>query len=122
VSNFESNTVTEVAGRAIVARHEAAPGPLGLLALPEGKVLVMDYYSNSVSFIDPAAKSSRTVRLPCANPTQGALSSDRGSAWIVCSGTDGHLVQLDLESSQIVRDVPIDGLSFGIALVPGKTH
>jgi hypothetical protein len=52
------------------------------------------------------------------NPTQAALSGDQRSAWIVSSGTDGHLLQLDLASRSIVRDVPIDGLSFGVAFVP----
>lgn len=123
VSNFESDSVTEHrAGAAI--RHQAAPGPLGLAALPSGGVLALDYYSNAVSVLDVAAGTSTTVPLehagePYANPTHAAVSSDGRSAWIVSSGTDGHLLQLDLASMQVVRDVAIDGLSFGIALVPG---
>jgi DNA-binding beta-propeller fold protein YncE len=105
-------------------RHEAAPGPLGLTALRAGGVLALDYYSNAVSLLDPAARTSRTVPLarggvPFVNPTNAALSSDGRSAWIVSSGTDGHLLHLDLASMEIVRDVPIEGLSFGIAVVPG---
>ena len=128
VSNFESNTVTmhEMRGgdlgRSIAI--EAAPGPLGLLQLDGNHVLVLDYYSNSVSFLDLDDSSARTLALeheglPYANPTNAALASDGQSAWVVSSGTDGHLLQLDLPSRRIVRDVSIDGLSFGVAVVPG---
>ncbi len=125
VSNFETNTVTEhdSAGKAV--RHEVAPGPLGLLALPAGGVLALDYYSNALSFLDLDAGTSATLPLehggvPYANPTNAALSSDGRSAWVVSSGTEGHLLQVDLASRKIARDVPIDGLSFGVAVVPGK--
>jgi hypothetical protein len=89
-------------------------------------VLALDYYSNAVSVLDLEAGASTTVALehagvPYPNPTQAAASSDGRSAWIVSSGTSGHLLQidlpLDLASTQVVRDVPIDGLSFGVALV-----
>ncbi len=123
VSNFETDTVTEhdASGRKRV--HIAAPGPLGLVDLRAGRVLAIDYYSNAVSFLDLAAGTSETVALrhgdlPYANPTHGALASDERSVWIVASGTDGHLLQFDLASRRIVRDVPIDGLSFGVAVVP----
>jgi len=123
VSNFESDSVTEHRGGAAI-RHQVAPGPLGLAALPSGGVLALDYYSSAVSVLDLEAGTSSTVALehagvPYANPTHAAVSSDGHSAWIVSSGTDGHLIQLDLASMQIVRDVAIDGLSFGVALVPG---
>jgi hypothetical protein len=96
---------------------------LGLVDLRAGRVLAIDYYSNAVSFLDLAAGTSETVALrhgdlPYANPTHGALASDERSVWIVASGTDGHLLQFDLASRRIVRDVPIDGLSFGVAVVP----
>ena len=123
VSNFETNTVTEhdASGRKLA--HVAAPGPLGLVDLRAGRVLAIDYYSNAVSFLDLAASTTETVALrhgdlPYANPTHGALASDGRSVWIVASGTDGHLLQFDLASRRIVRDVPIDGLSFGVAVVP----
>ena len=123
VSNFESNTVTEhtLAGDAIV--HTVAPGPLGLAALPAGAVLALDYYANAVTVLDMVDGRSRTVALEqggtsYVNPTHAAVSSDGRSAWIVASGTDGHLLELDLTSTTIVRDVPIDGLSFGVAVVP----
>jgi DNA-binding beta-propeller fold protein YncE len=127
VSNFETNTVTMFAadGAGAAARFEAAPGPLGLLALPSGGVLALDYYSNAVSFLDVDTGTARTVPLehggiPYANPTNAALASDQRSAWIVSSGTDGHLLQLELTSGALVRDLPIDGLSFGVAVVPGS--
>jgi DNA-binding beta-propeller fold protein YncE len=124
VSNFESNTVTEHAGSGSAVVHTTSPGPLGLVDLRRGKALAIDYYSNAVSFLDLKAGTSETLALrhggiPYANPTNGALASDGRSAWIVASGTDGHLLQLDLASRSIVRDLPIDGLSFGVVVVPG---
>lgn len=126
VSNFASNTVTmHVAGddAGPAFEFEAAPGPLGLTRLDESRVLALDYYSNAVSFLDLETRSSETIPLehdgvPYANPTNAALASDAESAWLVASGTDGHLLQLDLKSHQIARDVAIDGLSFGVAVVP----
>ena len=124
VSNFETDSVTELDQEGIARPHAAAPGPLGLLALPSGDVLVADYYSNAVSFLDLGRETSETVTLEYAgvlyvNPTHGALASDRRSAWLVASGTDGHLLQLDLASRRVVQQVPIDGLSFGVAVIPG---
>lgn len=128
VSNFESNTVTMHAaddeGAPPAVEFEAAPGPLGLLALDPSSVLALDYYSNAVSFLALDDGSAETLLLehdglPYANPTNAALASDARSAWLVSSGTDGHLLQLDLGSRRIVRDVSIDGLSFGVAVVPG---
>lgn len=123
VSNFETNTVTELDGAGKAVRHEVAPGPLGLLALPAGGVLALNYYSNSISFLDLDSGTSETLQLehrgvPYANPTNAALSSDGRSAWVVSSGTEGHLLQVDLASRKVARDVPIDGLSFGVAVVP----
>src|SRR6185369_6506867 len=123
-SNFETDTVTmHDAGTGAAVPFVVAPGPLGLLALGAGSVLAVDYYSNAVSFLDLDAGTAQTLPLehdglPYANPTNAALASDRQSAWIVSSGTDGHLLELDLASRRIVRDVSIDGLSFGVAVVP----
>ena len=124
VSNFETDTVTmHDAGTGAAVPFEVAPGPLGLLALGAGGVLAVDYYSNAVSFLDLDAGTAQTLPLqhdglPYANPTNAALATDRQSAWIVSSGTDGHLLQLDIPSRAIVRDLSIDGLSFGVAVVP----
>ena len=128
VSNFASNTVTMHGAETDDSPpfdFEAAPGPLGLLRLDEKRVLALDYYSNAVSFLDLDTKSAQTQRLekeneglPYANPTNAALASNGQSAWLVSSGTDGHLLELDLASKAVVRDVGIDGLSFGVAVVP----
>jgi DNA-binding beta-propeller fold protein YncE len=128
ISNFASNTVTmHSAGdddHGSPFHFQASPGPLGLTRLDANRVLSLDYYSNSVSFLDLEGRSAQTLPLehdglPYANPTNAGLASDGRSAWIVSSGTDGHLLQLDLLSRSIVRDVSIDGLSFGVAVVPG---
>jgi hypothetical protein len=128
VSNFASNTVSlhgaDDDGSSAPLEFEASPGPLGLLRLDDRSVLSLDYYSNAVSFLDLEAKSAETLPLeheglPYANPTNAALASNGQSAWLVSSGTEGHLLELDLASRRIVRDVGIDGLSFGVAVVPG---
>lgn len=126
VTNFETDTVTEHSAPGTARAVEVAPGPLGMLALPDGRVLVLGYYSNALSLVDPARGTSETFPLQragtrYANPTHAALSSDGRTAWLVSSGTDGHLLQLDLASRTVVKEVPIDGLSFGIAVVPLPT-
>jgi len=124
VSDFASNTVTmHGLSDGTPFQFEAAPGPLGLLQLDPNRVLALDYYSNAVSFLDLENRSAETLPLehdglPYANPTNAALASDSQSAWIVSSGTDGHLLELDLQARSVVRDVTIDGLSFGVAVVP----
>ncbi len=127
VSNFETNTVTEHDRLGTHTDHVVFPGPLGLVDLHGERVLAIDYYSNAVSFVDLAAGTSETLPLrngsvPYANPTHGALSGDAHTAWLVASGTDGHLLQLDLATRRIVRDVPIDGLSYGVAVVSATSH
>ena len=127
VSNFASNTVTlhdaGDDGTRTPFLFDASPGPLGLLKLDASNVLTLDYYSNAVSFLDLDRRTVQTLPLehdglPYANPTNAALASNGQSAWIVASGTDGHVLQLDLPSRTVVRDVAIDGLSFGVAVVP----
>jgi len=125
VSHFETDAVSERdAAGAVVRHHQAAPGPMGLLRLPGGQaVLAMDYYSNALSFLDLAGGPSATVPLgdPAAawpNPTHAALASDGRSAWVVSGGTAGRLLQVDLAARRVVRDLPIDGLSFGVVVVP----
>ena len=131
VSNFETDTVTMHDTRNDAPDDGArlpfavAPGPLGLLALDAGRVLAVDYYWNAVSFLDLDAGTAQTLPLvhdgvPYANPTNAALASDGQSAWIVSSGTEGHLLQIDVESHALLRDLSIDGLSFGVAVVPAS--
>jgi hypothetical protein len=129
VSNFETDTVTMHDARGDGARlpFTVAPGPLGLLALDAGRVLAIDYYWNAVSFLDLDAGTAQTLPLihdgvPYANPTNAALASDGRSAWIVSSGTEGHLLQIDVESHALLRDLSIDGLSFGVAVVPASVQ
>jgi YVTN family beta-propeller protein len=126
VSNFETDTVSEHDATGVVRTHAAAPGPLGLLALPGGRtVMALDYYSNALSLLDLDGGPDETLPLLLGgvryvNPTHAALSSDGSRAWIVSSGTDGHLLEFDLAARRIVRDVPVDGLSFGVAVIPGS--
>jgi len=126
VSNFETDTVSEHDAAGVVRTHAAAPGPLGLLALPGGRtVMALDYYSNALSLLDLDGGPGETLPLlregvRYVNPTHAALSSDGSRAWIVSSGTDGHLLEFDLAARRIVRDVPVDGLSFGVAVIPGS--
>jgi DNA-binding beta-propeller fold protein YncE len=51
------------------------------------------------------------------NPTHAALSPDGRRAYIVSSGTEGHLVVFDLERKQVTQAIPIDGLSFDAVVV-----
>jgi YVTN family beta-propeller protein len=126
VTNFETDTVSEHDATGVVRRHLASPGPLGLLALPGGRgAMALDYYSNAVTLLDLEGGPARTLPLvldgaPYVNPTHAALSTDGTVAWIVSSGTDGHLLAFDLAQRQVVRDLPVDGLSFGVAVVPGS--
>lgn len=126
VSNFETDTVSEHDAAGVVRRHLASPGPLGLLALPDGRgALALDYYSNALTLLDLDGGPAETLPLerdgtPYVNPTHAALSTDGRVAWIVSSGTDGHLLAFDLAARRVVRDLPIDGLSFGVAVVPGS--
>jgi streptogramin lyase len=123
-SNFETDTVTELReGEAV--RHTVAPGPLGLVDLGDGRsVLVLDYYSNAISRLDLATGAARTAPLAdarrgYANPTHGALAPGGRIAWVVSSGTEGHLLAVDPETLAVERAVPIDGLSFDVLAVPG---
>ncbi len=127
VSNFESNTVSErrASDGAVIRYLVAAPGPLGLALLPGGRqVLALDYYFNSLSFLDLDGGPTTTIPFgtaaaPYPNPTHAAIASDGESAWVVSGGTQGRLLQLDLTTRTIIRDVAIDGLSFGVAVAPG---
>ncbi|ACG71331.1 hypothetical protein AnaeK_0088 [Anaeromyxobacter sp. K] len=128
VSDFASDTVTPVtAGAAAGAgpAFTAAPGPMGLLPLPGGRrVLALDYYSDAISRLDLDTGEVRTERLrsaarPYANPSHAALSPDGRTAWVVSAGTEGHVLAVDVETLAVVGAVPVDGLSFAVAVVPG---
>ncbi len=123
VSNFESNTVTEFKSGAAPVSHEVTPGPLGTRRLADGRILTLNYYSNSVSILDLVNNQSSTFKLELnnqefVNPTNAALSPDGALAYIVSSGTDAHLLVFDLRLQRVVRAVKIDGLSFDVAVIP----
>jgi len=126
VSNFDSDTVSLVGASGERARFKAAPGPLGLVALPDRRqVLALDYYSNALSLIDLAQGTVTTRPLeragrPYANPTEAAVMPDGRTAFVVTSGTEGHLVRVDLRRLRVLGDTPLNGLSFGIALAAAK--
>lgn len=122
VSNFESNTLSLHVPGASPKSFTVTPGPLGMLAVGKGKILSLNYYSNAVSLVDLDSGQVQNFRLELANkvfvnPTHAALSPDGRRAYIVSSGTEGHLVVFDLERKQVTQAIPIDGLSFDAVVV-----
>lgn len=122
VSNFESNTLSLHAPGSNPKSFTVTPGPLGMLAVGNGKILSLNYYSNAVSLVDLVSDQAQTYKLELGskvfvNPTHAALSPDGKRAYIVSSGTEGHLVVFDLERKQVTQAVPIDGLSFDVLVV-----
>jgi len=122
VSNFESNTLSLHAPSASPKSFTVTPGPLGLLAVGDGKILSLNYYSNAVSLVDLVSGQVQNHKLELGdrifvNPTHAALSPDGRKAYIVSSGTEGHLLVFDLESKQVTKAIPIDGLSFDVVVV-----
>jgi hypothetical protein len=55
---------------------------------------------------------------PYVNPTHIALDAAQHTAYIVSSGTVGHLLAFDLESRQFTRATNLGGLPFAIVTVP----
>ncbi|MDW8424378.1 MAG: YncE family protein [Meiothermus sp.] len=125
VSNFESNTLSLHTPGAAPRLFTVTPGPLGMLRVGKGQVLSLNYYSNAVSLLNLETGESQSYRLELAgqtfvNPTHAALSPDGRLAYIVSSGTEGHLLVFDLKSSRVLRAIPIDGLSFDVVVVGRK--
>ncbi|WP_333659928.1 hypothetical protein [Meiothermus cerbereus] len=125
VSNFESNTLSLHAPGANPKSFTVTPGPLGMLAIGNGKILSLNYYSNAVSWLDMDTGQRQDYRLEqgdkrFVNPTHAALSPDARRAYIVSSGTEGHLVVFDLEHKHVAQAIPIDGLSFDVVVVRRK--
>jgi hypothetical protein len=52
------------------------------------------------------------------NPTHAALDPTGQLAYVVSSGTEGHLLVLDLSTHELSSAVPIDGLSFDAVTIP----
>jgi DNA-binding beta-propeller fold protein YncE len=123
VSNFEVNTLSAFGPSGKEAVYTVTPGPLGMLGLPGGRLLSLNYYSNAVSLVDLASGSVETLPLTFGgrsyvNPTHAALAPDGRTVYIVSSGTEGHLLVFDLGERRVVGDIPIDGLSFDVLVVP----
>ncbi|WP_157205896.1 YncE family protein [Calidithermus timidus] len=123
VSNFETNTLTAFGPSGKEAVYTVNPGPLGMLLLPGGRLLSLNYYSNSLSLVDLDTAEVESLPLELgdrkyANPTHAALLPGGRQVYIVSSGTEGHLLLFDLQEKRVVRDIPIDGLSFDVLVVP----
>jgi DNA-binding beta-propeller fold protein YncE len=124
VSHFDSNSVSELAPARDPRRFVVTPGPLGSLALADPpRVLTLDYYSNAASLLDLDSGSVTELELELngesyVNPTHAALSPQGDVAYIVSSGTDGHLLVLDLKTRSLVSAIAIDGLSFDLVVIP----
>ena len=124
VSNFESDSVTELCLGADPRKFIVTPGPLGSVRLDDGgAVLTLDYYSNAVSLVDLDTAQVTQLELNHAgrmyvNPTHAALDPSARIAYVVSSGTDGHLLALDLRTRELSTAVPIDGLSFDVVTIP----
>lgn len=123
VTRFDSDQLSEVRAGAETASVTVANGPLGVLVLPGDRALVLGYYSNSVSLVDLVGGVADTWPLsldgkPLANPTHAALGTDPGVAWVVQSGSNAHLIALDLGGKRVLRSIPINALSFDVAIVP----
>ena len=125
VSNFDSNEVLELSLRRAPRRFTVTPGPLGALALDDRRhALTLDYYSNGASWIDLETGQVTQLALELdgaayVNPTRAAISPDGELAYVVSSGTDGHLLLLDLRTRSLRSAIAIDGLSFDAVVIPG---
>jgi DNA-binding beta-propeller fold protein YncE len=126
VSNFESNTTTEIALSGNPRTFGVTPGPLGSSLLADkNHTLTLNYYSNAASIIDLATGQVETFELVLdghtfVNPTHASLATDGLEAYVVSSGTDGHLLVLDLTTQKVLRAFPIDGLSFDAVVIPRR--
>jgi DNA-binding beta-propeller fold protein YncE len=123
VSNFETNTVSEYKPGFAPISYQVTPGPLGSRRLADGRVLTLNYYSNSVSILEINTARVETYKLELnnqvfVNPTNAAISPDGRLAYIVSSGTDAHLLVFDLQEHRVTRAISIDGLSFDVTVIP----
>jgi DNA-binding beta-propeller fold protein YncE len=123
VSNFETNTLSAFGPAGQEAVYTVNPGPLGMLLLPGGGLLSLNYYSNSLSLVDLDSAKVESLALELggrkyANPTHAALAPNRREVYIVSSGTEGNLLVFDLATRRLLRAIPIDGLSFDVLVVP----
>jgi DNA-binding beta-propeller fold protein YncE len=124
VSNFDSDTVSELGLTREPRQLSVTPGPLGSLLLPDAaRVLTLDYYSNAASLVSLETGEVTQLALHDAaqdyvNPTHATLDPTGELAYVVSSGTDGHLLVLDLNTRALRAAIPIDGLSFDTVAIP----
>lgn len=124
VSHFDTDRITELAATHEPRSFQVSPGPLGALQLADPRhALALDYYSNALSWLD--LDTADVTQLPLqlgaesyVNPTHAALSPDGQRAYVVSSGTDGHLLLVDVRARKLVSAIAIDGLSFDVLVIP----
>ena len=123
VSNFETNTISrlDAAGK-LLDKLTVGPGPLGVTPWGTDRLLVANYYDNSISWIVLDSGSVHTMatiynKQRFVNPTHIVLSRDAKIAYVVSSGTKGHLLRLDLQTMKFIGMTPLGGLPFGIVAV-----
>jgi thiol-disulfide isomerase/thioredoxin len=85
--------------------------PLGVLALPDGSVLVADTYNGAVRRYDPATRSVTTVATGLAEPSDLVVAAD-GAVLVVESA--GHRL------TRLPEPAPGAGAGDGAAVVPGR--
>ena len=124
VSNSETNTVSRFDAKgAPLGRITVGTGPFGLRLVAGQNLMVANYYDNSISLLNLNDSQTQTIPLsvngkPYVNPTHVALDAGRRTAYIVSSGTVGHLLTFDLVSRQFISATKIGGLPFDVMTVP----
>lgn len=128
VSNFETNTITRLGSRGeMLNTLTVGDGPLGLRVAGDRTLLSANYYNNSLSVIDLETRAVKTLPLALgekrySNPTHIALDASGRLAYVVSSGTQGHLLVYDLAATAFTRAVAIGGLPFDIVAVPRSSN
>jgi len=123
ISDFSSNTVIRIPlNGEPLSEIKVQSGPLGVRSVGDSKLLVANYYKNSVSVVNLTDSSRLDIPLQLngkhyANPTHITLSSDEKFAYIVSTGTQGQVLELDLSSMKLTRVFEIGGLPFDIVML-----
>ena len=112
-------SVIDTATDRVVASVEVGANPHGLAISGDGRrVLVSGWGSNRALVIDTA--TDRVIgEVPVAQPHNGTLSRDGGTAWVASQQQGATaLVQLDLVAWAEVARVPLDKTPRGLELSP----